>query len=114
MKKALTILLTIFVCAFIHAQQIYNMSFDQWSKVLRLVTTEGHYDPEADSHLIGRGVLTLTKDTGGYVHFEIPIEYRKDAKPTYVGICILSSALGEYFTGSSNTVLYVDEFQFNY
>ena len=85
-----------------------------WPGALRLLTTEGHYDPEADSHLIGRGLLTLTKATGGYVHFEIPIEYRKDAEPTYVGISILSSALGEYFTGSSNTVLYVDEFQFNY
>ena len=72
------------------------------------------YDPEADPHLIGRGVLKLTKATNGYVHFEIPIEYRRDATPTYVGISILSSMLGEYFTGSSNTVLYIDELQFNY
>ena len=85
-----------------------------WPKVLRLVTTEGHYDPEADSHLIGRGVLKLTKATNGYVHFEIPVEYKRDATPTYVGISILSSMLGEYYTGSSNTVLYVDELQFNY
>ena len=85
-----------------------------WPKVLRLVTTEGHFDPEADPHLIGRGVLKLTKATNGYVRFEIPIEYRRDATPTYVGISILSSMLGEYFTGSSDTVLYVDELQFNY
>jgi hypothetical protein len=85
-----------------------------WPKVLRLDTTEGHYDPEADPHLIGRGVLKLTKATNGYVHFEIPIEYKRDASPTYVGISILSSMLGEYFTGSSNTVLYIDELQFNY
>ena len=85
-----------------------------WTQVLRLVTTEGHFDPESDPHLIGRGVLKLTKATDGYVHFELPIEYRRDATPTYVGISILSSALGEYFTGSSNTVLYIDELQFNY
>ena len=85
-----------------------------WPKVLRLVTTEGHYDPEADSHLIGRGVLKLTKETNGYVHFEIPIDYKRDATPTFVGISILSSMLGEYYTGSSHTVLYVDELQFNY
>ncbi len=85
-----------------------------WPKVLRLVTNEGHFDPEADSHLIGRGVLKLTKATNGYVHFEIPIEYRRDATPTFVGISILSSMLGEYYTGSSHTVLYVDELQFNY
>ena len=85
-----------------------------WAQVLHLVTTEGHYDPESDPHLIGRGVLTLTKATDGYVHFELPIVYRRDATPSFVGISIISSALGEYFTGSSNTVLYIDELQFNY
>ena len=85
-----------------------------WPKVLRFVTNDGHFDPEADAHLIGRGVLLLTKATDGYVHFEIPIEYKRDATPTYVGINILSSALGEYFTGSSGSVLYIDELQFNY
>ena len=85
-----------------------------WPEVLHLVTNDGVYNPEADPHLIGRGVLTLTQATDGYVHFEIPIEYRRDATPTYVGISILSSALGEYYTGSSHTVLYVDELQFNY
>ena len=84
-----------------------------WPEVLRLVTNEGHFDPEADPHLIGRGVLKLTEATDGYVHFEIPIKYRRDASPTYVGISILSSVLGEFFTGS-RTVLYVDELQFNY
>lgn len=85
-----------------------------WPQVLRFVTNDGHYDPESDPHLIGRGVLKLTRATDGYVHFEIPIVYKRDATPTYVGINILSSVLGEYFTGSSNTVLYIDEFQFNY
>ena len=85
-----------------------------WPQALRQVTNEGHFDPEADPHLIGRGVLKLTRATDGYVHFELPIEYRRDDKPTFVGICFLSSALGEYFTGSSDTVLYVDELQFNY
>ena len=85
-----------------------------WPKALHQATTEGHFDPEADPHLIGRGVLLITKGTDGYVHFEIPIKYVRDAKPTYVGVNILSSALGEYFTGSAQSVLYVDELQFNY
>ena len=85
-----------------------------WPEVLHLVTNDGVYNPEADPHLIGRGVMTLTRATDDYVYFEIPIDYRKDATPTFVGICILSSALGEYYTGSSHTVLYVDELQFNY
>lgn len=85
-----------------------------WPKAQRLVTTEGHFDPEADPHLVGRGVLVLSQGTDGYVHFEIPIEYKKDATPTFVGVNFLSSALGEYFTGSSKSILYIDELQFNY
>lgn len=85
-----------------------------WARPFHQITNEGHFDPEADPHLIGRGVLRLTKATNGYVHFEVPIEYKRDSAPTYVGINFLSSALGEYFTGSSDTVLYIDELQFNY
>ena len=92
----------------------FEVALYDWPKVFRQVTNDGHVDPEADPHLIGRGVLRITKATDGYVHFEIPIEYKRDATPTYVGINFLSSALGEYFTGSSNTVLYIDELQFNY
>ncbi|MBR6184467.1 MAG: PCMD domain-containing protein [Bacteroidales bacterium] len=86
-----------------------------WPEVSHIVTTDGPVpDPESDPLLVGRAVLKLTHATDGYVHFELPIEYRSDAMPTYAGISVLSSALGEHFTGSSKTVLYVDEFRFNY
>lgn len=85
-----------------------------WPEVLRFISNNGPFDPESDPHLVGRGVLKFTRATDGYVHFEIPIVYIRDDVPTFVGINILSSALGEYFTGSSTSVLYIDEFQFNY
>lgn len=86
-----------------------------WPQAQHVITTDGPSpDPDADPLLVGRAVLKLTRATDGYVHFELPIEYRSDAVPTYVGLSVLSSALGEFFTGSSKTVLYVDEFQFNY
>lgn len=86
-----------------------------WPEASHIVTNDGPVpDPEQDPLLVGRAVLKLTRATDGYVHFELPIEYRSDAMPTYVGISVLSSAQGEHFTGSSKTVLYVDEFRFNY
>lgn len=85
-----------------------------WPHVLHRVTNESRFAPEADPHLVGRGVLTVTQATDGYVHFELPIQYVRNATPTYVGISLLSSALGEFFTGSTNSVLYIDELQFNY
>lgn len=86
-----------------------------WPEPLHIVTTDGPTpDPEKDPALIGRAVLRLDRATDGYVRFELPIEYRSDAVPTYVGINVISSALGESFTGSSKTVLYLDEFEFKY
>lgn len=86
-----------------------------WSEAQHLITNkESAPDPEKDPALIGRAVLHMTRDTGGYVHFELPIQYRSDATPTYLGISVLSSELGEFFTGSSDSVLYLDELQFNY
>lgn len=67
-----------------------------------------------DPHLIGKGRLTLKKGTSGYVHFDMPIEYYNDRQPKYILISISSSVHGESFTGSSKSVLYVDEFQLNY
>lgn len=70
----------------------------------------GHTDPS----VIGYGELVLTEDHGDYVHFEIPIEYRRDDIPTYICIVAASSRFGDAYTGSSDSVLYVDEFQLNY
>lgn len=92
-----------------------EVSLYGWSAPQHVVSNDGPTpDPEKDPALIGRAVLKLDKATDGYVHFEIPIHYRSGATPTYVGINVLSSALGEYFTGSSETVLYVDELEFKY
>ena len=60
------------------------------------------------------GSLVLDKDTGGYIPFTIDLKYVNDKEPGYLFIAVLASRLGEFFTGSSKSVIYVDEFQFNY
>ena len=86
-----------------------------WEGPLHVDTTEGKvYNPVTDPHVIGSAVLDLREDTGGYIHFEILINYKDARKPGYVVITAASSALGAYFTGSSKSVMYVDEFRFNY
>ena len=92
-RIAAAVLAAFLFCFSAGAQQIYNMSFDNWSK---------------------KGVMILSKDTGGYIPFEIKLDYVSDATPTYAFISVLSSRWGEFFTGSSSSVLYVDEFRFNY
>jgi len=86
-----------------------------WKKPLRFISTDGPSKPATeDPDLIGLATLVLDKSTDGYVPFEIKIDYRSNATPSYVFISVIASRLGEFFTGSGDTVLYVDEFRFNY
>jgi len=86
-----------------------------WDKPYHIVTNnEKFIDPSTDPHLIGRAKLSFTKDTGGYIHFDIPIEYRNGKTPKYVVITATSSQAGAYFTGADGSTLYLDEFRFNY
>ena len=86
-----------------------------WDSPYRIVTNyEEFIDGATDPHVIGRAVLELNKDTGGYISFDLPFEYRSDATPKYVVISVAASKLGAYFTGGSGSTIYVDEFRFNY
>ena len=77
-------------------------------------TKDPFVDGDKDPHVVGHGVLDLTKATDGYVPFEIPIVYRNGKTPKYAFIFVTSSRYGAYFTGGSGSTLYVDEFRFNY
>jgi len=86
-----------------------------WKEPRHFVSNDGpSHRGKEDPQLVGIATLVLSKDTGGYIPFEITIDYCSDAAPTYLFIAALSSRFGEFFTGSSDSVLYVDEFKFNY
>ena len=75
---------------------------------------EKFVEAEKNPDCVGFGKLILKEDTKGYVKFELNIEYKNDKTPTYIVIAATPSRYGEFFTGSSDSVLYVDEWQFNY
>ena len=85
-------------------------------KSLKAIDTakERFVEAEKNPDCVGFGKMILKEDTKGYVKFELNFEYKNDKTPTYVVIIATSSRLGEFFTGSSDSVLYVDEWQFNY
>lgn len=76
---------------------------------------EGHMNlsPQTEG-VIGYGMLELDKATDGYVEFNIPVVYTKNMNPTYVCIMSSSSKWGGHFTGSTDTVLYLDELELRY
>lgn len=56
-------------------------------------------------------------ERGGYKKFAIDIEYKsgsENKKPTHILIVAVASKYGDYFTGSTSSVLYIDEFELKY
>lgn len=50
-----------------------------------------------------------------YEEFEIKLDYRDTSRvPTYLLITCASSRYGDYFTGGTGAVLYVDQFSFDW
>ena len=86
-----------------------------WKEPYHIITNDEEFiDGATDPHVIGRATIDLNSDTGGYIPFEIPFSYNSAATPRYVVVTIASSRYGAWFTGSSTSVLYVDELRFNY
>lgn len=71
-------------------------------------------DYDNDPAIIGYGNFEFSDWMDSYAEFDIPITYRSDRTPSVVAIVSASSRYGDYFTGGSGTVLYLDEFSFTY
>ncbi|MBR2006689.1 MAG: PCMD domain-containing protein [Alistipes sp.] len=71
------------------------------------------FDPQSDN-VIGYGAYVSDKSTD-WVKIEIPIEYTsKSRKPTHIIVSAASSMLGDYFTGSTKSTLWIDDMQLEY
>ncbi len=67
------------------------------------------------SYVIGYGELERGTSMEAYEEFEIELKYRSTSiMPTYIMITCASSKYGDYFTGSSSSVLYVDQLSLDY
>lgn len=78
-----------------------------------------------EGNVIGYGVWTrviTSEDSGadnGWTKLEIPITYREGegftgVKPNYLVISCAASGYGDYFAGSTDSYMYVDDFEFVY
>ena len=86
-----------------------------WEGLKHIDTTKDAFvDADKDPHVIGRAVLDLNQDTGGYIPFEINFQYRNGKTPRYAFVYVTPSRYGGSFTGGSGSTVYVDEFRFNY
>lgn len=66
-------------------------------------------------YVIGYGEFQFSGNMESFEEFEIPITYRSTSKvPSYLQITCSTSKYGDYFTGGSGSVLWVDQFSFSY
>ena len=94
---------------------IIEVLLTDWEKPYTQIShKDGFIDVKANPHVIGYATLVIKKGTSGYVPFEIPFTYRSDKTPRYAVFTVTGSRWGGEGTGGSGTVIYVDEFKFNY
>ena len=86
-----------------------------WSGPFRISTSSGKFvDVDNDSGIIAHGSMDVNQ-TSGYIEFVIPLTYRSTTRiPRYIVVAASASKYGDYFTGSTTSVMYVDEFEFIY
>lgn len=78
----------------------------------------GEYVSQKTENLTGKEDPNIIEGSG-YAPFDITLKYRKGKMPTekdqvYIILVATSSKAGDYFTGSTSSVLYVDEFSLDY
>lgn len=85
-----------------------------WQSQFKVKPPTSLVDFENDPAIIGYGKILFEKESSNYEKFHLDIQYRSDRKPTMITIVTSSSYLGDYFTGASGSVLYLDEFKLVY
>ena len=72
-------------------------------------------DFENDPNIIAFGDIQLARSTSGYEAFTIELAYRSLVrKPKYALIVAAASKYGDFFTGSTSSELYIDEFSLSF
>ena len=72
------------------------------------------FNPKSEN-VIGYGSYITDKATDGWVKVEMPIEYNSvSRKPTHIIVSCASSMLGDYFTGSTSSKLWIDDVKLEY
>lgn len=95
------------------------IALTDWTAPFAVSTAKGVFVDFSDSHIIAYGELSKAEmsptSMSSYKQFTIDLKYRSLLrKPTYVLIVCSSSKYGDYFTGSTNSVLLLDEFDLLY
>lgn len=97
--------------------RIYIALFSGWNAPFLLNTNTGHLIDLSweNENLLAFAELCQGSTVKDYTEFRIDLEYRDQfTKPSYILIVAAASRFGDYFTGSTGSVLLVDELELIY
>lgn len=93
------------------------VALTDWTAPLEIRTNPKNralFNKDAD-YVIGYGELIFSGEMSAYQPFEIKIQYKDTSRiPSYLQITCSASKYGDYFTGGAGSLLYVDQFSFDY
>lgn len=76
---------------------------------------ESTYFNKNGKNVIGVGEMLLTESTDGWMEFTLPLDYRSTSEvPTHMIIICTGSRFGDYFTGSTHSLMLVDDLELVY
>lgn len=96
---------------------IYMALFSGWTAPFLVNTNEGTFVDLTwnNDNLLAFGEIRQGQTVKDYTRFRIDLQYRDETtKPTYALIVASASVFGDYFTGSTSSVLLVDELELIY
>lgn len=96
---------------------IYMALFSGWTAPFLVNTNEGTFVDLTwnNDNLLAFGEIRQGQTVKDYTRFRIDLQYRDETtKPTYILIVASASVFGDYFTGSTSSVLLVDELELIY
>ncbi len=93
------------------------IAIGDWDKPIHITTKDKSFFDKNDEHIIGFGEIIPTESTPGddLIPFSIDIEYRAtDRIPTYIVIVASASYYGDFFTGSTSSIMWLDDLELIY
>ena len=72
------------------------------------------FDPKGEN-VIAYGNFVADRDYDQWTKVEVPLEYvTTSKKPTHIIVSCASSMLGDYFTGSADSRMWIDDIRLEY
>lgn len=93
---------------------VYGGTADSPVEVATRRIDETAFDPHSEA-VIAYGELLLSESVGEWTEVVIPLEYVATNRiPTHILVTFAASRYGDYFTGSTESVMWVDDFELIY